>query len=321
MHPLIVFIVVILTLVKAAHLLGHATEEIANYYSPSLGGLLNATFGNLAELIIAFFALKEGLVTVVKASLTGSILGNLLLVFGLAVFVGGMKKKEMVLKKHEAEISSTMLLITVILLLVPSALFLFHEEAYEVPISMAVAVALIVLYLLSLLFSFYTHKEYFLSVSHEKPTLKKSHAFLLLIGSILILVFASEIFAGQLEHIAENLGFSELFIGAVLVGVAGNAAEHLGALQFAVKNKMSLVLNVTIGSSLQIAMFVAPVLVFISYFMGNMMTLAFLPIEILTIFASVLLINEVLRDGAVNWIEGIQLLVLYIIIAMLFFFA
>ena len=317
---LIIFILIILTMIKTAHLLGNATEELANYYSPTIGGLLNATLGNTAELIIGFFALKEGLIDVVKASITGSMIGNILLVFGLAIVAGGLKKKEMKLKKHEAEVSSTMLLITVLLLLFPSLLILFHEESHTVSISIAVAISLMALYLLSLVFSLYTHKEYFLNVSHEKPTMKKSHAFFYLLSSIIILMILSEIFASKIEAIAHNLHFGELFVGAILVGIAGNAAEHLSAIRFARKDKMSLVLNTTIGSSLQVAMFVAPLLVFFSLVLGNFMSLTFLPLEIIAIIASVLLINEVARDGSVNWLEGIQLVVLYIVIAVLFFF-
>lgn len=316
----VLFTVIILTLVKASHLLGHATEELANYYSSTLGGLMNATLGNLAELIIGFFTLKEGLVEVVKASLTGSIIGNTLLVFGTAVFIGSFKKKELVLNKHESEVSSTMLLIAVLFLLFPSLLFFFHEESHSASISFFVASALLLLYFLSLFFSLHTHKKHFVSESHEKPKIKKIHAFLLMLFSIVILVIVSEMFAGKIEDIAHALNFSELFIGAVLVGVAGNAAEHLGAIQFAIKNKMSLVLNTTIGSSLQIAMFVAPVFVFGSYLMGNFMNLTFLPIEIMSIFAAVLLMNEISRDGRVNWLEGAQLILLYIIICVLFFF-
>lgn len=316
----VLFTVIILTLVKASHLLGNATEELANYYSSTIGGLMNATLGNLAELIIGFFALKEGLVEVVKASLTGSILGNTLLVFGTAVIFGGFKKKELFLNKHEAEVSSTMLLLAVLFLLFPSLLFFFNEESQATNISFFVAGALLLLYFLSLVFSLHTHKKHFVSASHEKPKITKMHAFILMFFSIVILVIVSEMFAGKIEAIAHALNFGELFIGAVLVGVAGNAAEHLGAIQFAIKNKMSLVLNTTIGSSLQIAMFVAPVFVFVSFFMGNFMNLTFLPIEIVSIFAAVLLMNEISRDGCVNWLEGAQLLALYVIICVMFFF-
>lgn len=316
----ICFIFIILTLILGARVLGDSTEEIANYYSPTAGGLLNATLGNLPELIIGFFALKEGLIDVVKASITGSIIGNILLVFGLSIFVGGLKFKELKLTKHESSISSTMLLISAFLLLIPSILFFFHEEAYKIQVSYVVAIALFVLYVASIIFSFVTHKKYFATGDHEKPKMKKSHAVMYMIGSIIVLAVISELFAGRIESIAQTLHFGDLFIGAILVGIVGNAAEHLSAVQFARKNKASLVLNTAIGSSLQIAMFVAPLLVLMSILLGNTMSLSFLPIEIVAILLSILLMNEISKDGEVNWIEGLQLLVLYIALAIVFFF-
>lgn len=316
----LVFIFITLTLLLGSKVLGSATEELANYYSPMAGGLMNAALGNLPELIIGFFALREGLVDVVKASLTGSIVGNILLVFGAAVFVSGVSRKESKINRHEVEISSTMLLITSILLLVPSILFFFHEETHTVEISYAVAGALFLLYLCSIVFSFFTHKHYFVVGGHEKPKMKKSHAFILLLVSVAMLGVVSELFAGRLEPIAHTFGFGELFIGAIIVGIVGNAAEHLSAIQFARNNKMSLVLNTTLGSSIQIGMFVAPILVLLSALMGNPMTLSFLPVEIFAILLSVGLINSISRDKEVNWLEGIQLLFLYLIIAIVFFF-
>jgi Ca2+:H+ antiporter len=317
---LLVFFVIVITLVLGSKLLGNATEELANYYSTTLGGLLSATLGNLAELIIGFFALKEGLTEVVKASLTGSIIGNILLVFGGAVFVGGFKFKEQKLKKHETEISSTMLLLACLFLVLPSILGLFNEQAKTQEISLTVAIGLIILYFALLIYSFYTHKEYFASDIKEKPKMKKKNAFALMAISIIILGIVSELFASRIEEFAHSAGLGELFIGAILVGIVGNAAEHLSALQFAKKGKMSLVLNSTIGSSMQIAMFVAPILFFASAIMNKGMSLAFLPIEIIAIIFSVILINEISRDGEVNWIEGLQLIFLYIVLAIVFFF-
>jgi Ca2+:H+ antiporter len=316
----VTFIFIILTLIFGSRMLGDATEEFANYYSSTLGGLMNATLGNLPELIIGFFALKAGLVEVVKASLTGSIIGNVLLVFGMAALIGGFKYKELKFTRHESNISSTMLLIASFLLLLPSILFLFHEEKYNVNISYFVAFALFLLYIGSIIFSFFTHKEYFAVGNHEKPKMKKSHALLLMIASIIILSIVSELFASRLEIVAEGLHWGELFIGAILVGVVGNAAEHLSVIQFARKNKASLVLNTAIGSSLQIAMFVAPVLVLISILVGNVMSLAFLPIEIVAIVLSAFLVNEISKDDSINWLEGAQLVLLYLVLAIIFFF-
>ncbi|MEM2138394.1 MAG: hypothetical protein QW568_04870 [Candidatus Anstonellaceae archaeon] len=252
------FILSILVLMLSASALGHATEELAGHYNQTVGGLLNATFGNMAELIIAFFAIQKGLVEVVKASITGSFLGNVLLVFGLAAIAGGIKRKEMAISQREGEINSTMLLIAVLIILFPSLLFIFHEQQYERDISLIAAVMLIALYLLSLLFSFFTHREWFLSMPTHKPSMKKRDAFLLMLFCVAAIAISSEKFAGILEEVAHQFSLGELFVGAVLIGFAGNAAEHLVAIKFAQQNKMSLVLSTTVGSSLQIAMFVAP---------------------------------------------------------------
>lgn len=314
------FVLSILVLMVAASLLGHATEEMAGYYSQTAGGLMNATLGNTAELIICFFAIQQGLVEVVKASITGAFLGNVLLIFGLAVMAGGMRRKELSIAQREGEANSTMLLLAVLFLLFPSLLFIFHEQEFDKEISLVAAVLMILIYALSLIFSFVTHKEWFLSAHKIKPRMKKRDAILLLLFSFLAIAFASERFAGMLEGIAQQFNLGELFIGAVLVGLAGNAAEHFIAIKFAREDKMSLALNVTIGSSLQLAMFVVPVLVFLSLLSPSFLSLSFLPIEIVAILASVMLMIQIERDKKVNWFEGLQLVALYLIIAVLFFF-
>ena len=316
------FIFAILTLMAGATLLGHATEELAGHLSQTLGGLLNATLGNTAELIICYFAIQQGLITVVKASITGAFLGNVLLIFGMSAIAGGMKRKELKIAQREGEINSTMLLLATVFLLFPSMLFIFHEQTYEKEISIAAAALLLGVYVLSLLFSFVTHKEWFLSTPAEKPKMKKTHAFALMLFSVIVMGIASERFAGMIEEIARQFNFTELFIGAVLVGIAGNAAEHVIAIKFAQENKMTLVLNTTLGSSLQLATFVAPVLVFISLFSGpgNFLSLSFLPVEIAAILASVMMLLQVERDKKVNWFEGMQLVALYLLIAVVFFF-
>jgi len=322
--PLIVQVgLMILTLIKASSMLGKGTEEIANHYSPSIGGLLNASFGNLAELIITFFAIRAGLIEIAKAAITGAIMGNALMVLGIAIIVGGFKRKEMELDSKEANMTSTMLAMAVLLLLLPSALFLFHEQTYEKEVSIAAASIMLVIYFASLVFSLYTHKEWFASAPHEEPKLGRGDALLLMLVSILMLGVASESFASNLENLAQQFGLTELFIGAVLVGIAGSA-EHLSAITFAAKDKMSLAMSITIGSALQLAMLVAPLLVFLAlFFQGSgpyHSPIAFLPIEIFAILSSVYLINEIARDGRVNWLEGLQLLALYVGLAVLFFF-
>ena len=315
-----VFIAMLIALIKASSLLGFATEEAAANYGGNVGGLLNATFGNLAELIIGFFAIKEGLVEVVKASITGSIIGNALLVFGLSVIAGSIKRKELVVKEKEVEVNSTMMLMAVFLFLFPSLLFIFHEESYAKEISLITAFFLIMLYIASIVFSFITHKEWFISTHGEKASLSKKKSIALMIFSVVLIVLLSEAFAGIIEEVGKELNLNELFMGAIVVGIVGNAAEHLTAIEFARKNKMSLVVNTTIGSSIQIAMFVVPLLVFSSFVIGNPMSLSFLPIEIVAIVVSAFLLNEVYRDKRVNWLEGMQLIVLYLIIAALFYY-
>ena len=322
--PLLIQVgLMVLTLIKASSMLGKGTEEIANHYSPSIGGLLNASFGNLAELIITFFAIRAGLIEIAKAAITGAIMGNALMVLGIAIVVGGFKRKEMELDSKEVNMTSTMLAMAVLLLLLPSVLFLFHEQTYEKEVSVAAASIMLVLYFASLVFSLYTHKEWFSSAPHEEPKLGRGDALLLMVVSIIMLGVASESFASNLEQLATQFGLTELFIGAVLVGIAGSA-EHLSAITFAAKDKMNLAMSITIGSALQLAMLVAPLLVFLGiFFQGSgpyHSPIAFLPIEIFAIFASVYLINEIARDGKVNWLEGLQLLALYVGLAVLFFF-
>lgn len=322
--PLIVNVgLMVLTLIKASAMLGRGTEEIAHHYSPALGGLLNASFGNLAELIITFFAIKEGLIEIAKASITGAIIGNALLVLGAAIVWGGLKRKEMALNPQEVSMTSTMLAMAVLLLMLPSALTLFHEQTHEKEVSIAVAGLMLLLYVGSLVFSFITHREWFASPHEGKPTLGKREALMLMGVAIAMLGLTSESFAGQLEHLASEFGLSELFIGAILVGIAGSA-EHMSAIGFAREDKMTLALSMTIGSALQLAMLVAPLLVFMTLWMHPgaefHSPISFLPLEMFAILASAYLINEIARDGRVNWLEGAQLLALYAGLAVLFFF-
>ncbi len=320
LNATITFLLILLALIKSSSLLGFATEEAAANFGGNAGGLLNATFGNLAELIIGFFAIKEGLVEVVKASITGSIIGNALLVFGMAIIAGSLKRKELKINEKEIEVNSTMMLLAVLLFLFPSLLFIFHEETHAKEITLITAFFLMLVYIASIVFSFITHKDWFFTHGEEKASLSKKQSIGLMLFSVVLIVILSESFAGMIEEIGKSLNLNELFMGAIVVGVVGNAAEHLTAIEFSRKNKMSLVMNTTVGSSLQIAMFVVPLLVFSSFAIGHELILSFLPIEIISIVVSVLLLNEVYRDKRVNWLEGMQLIVLYLIIAVLFYF-
>ncbi len=324
--PTILFVISILSIIPLASKMGEATEELAESLGGQIGGLISAAFGNAAELIIALLAINKGLLELVKASLTGSIIGNLLFVFGMSIFVGGLKYKEQKFSSNLAGINSSMLLIAFMSIMIPSAFHIFEKDsapglANEVPLSLFISVLLLSAYVLSLVFSLKTHSYLFGEEKKARSSDKniKQSIMVLLLATVL-LAFVSEIFVGQVEHVAKNFGLTEIFIGAVIVAVVGNAAEHMSAVFFALKNNIELSMNVTIGSSLQIAMFVAPLSVIIGNLMGKGMNLVFSPFEVLAVFASVLIVNEIASDGRCNWFEGVQLLVMYTIIAALLFF-
>ena len=338
-----VFISSLLAIIPLAGRMGEATEELTKYLGPNAGGFLNATFGNATELIIALIAIDKGLFELVKASITGSIVGNLLFVLGLAILLGGHKIKEQKFNTKAAGVNSSMMLIAVISMIIPSAFFIFSktpasELAFQTEeISLLVSVILIICYLLSLYFSFRTHKYLFHTSEHSeeagKPALSRNAAIALLILCTIGVAVMAELFIGAIESflakpIAYNiLGFAgtlaihELFLGAVVVAVIGNATEHISAVLAAIKDNMDLAISITAGSSIQIALFVAPLLVIISFLMGKPMDLVFTLFEILAVFASVIIVNEISSDGECNWFEGVQLLAMYLLVAVLFFFA
>ncbi|HSB47697.1 MAG TPA: calcium/proton exchanger [Candidatus Bilamarchaeum sp.] len=322
----VLFVSSLLAILPLAAKMGEATEELAKILGGHVGGLLNATFGNAAELIIALLAVNRGLIDLVKASLAGSIIGNLLFVFGLSVFIGGLKFKEQKFSSHLAGMNSTMLLIAFMSIMIPS-LFHFvpveHRGDDEHTLSLAVSILLIVLYILSMVFSLKTHDYLFRAkeaAHEEKPKWGRNKAIAILAISTVVLGIISEIFVGQIEGVAANFGLTELFIGAIIVAVIGNAAEHMAAVFFALKNDLELSMNVTVGSSLQIALFVAPVTVLAGILMGQPMDLVFTPFEVIAVFASVLIVNEISTDARCNWFEGAQLVIMYLIIAVLFYF-
>lgn len=316
------FILITFGLIFASEALGFATEELSTYFSSTLSGFLNATFGNLAELIIGLFVILKGQALLAQASLTGSILGNLVLLVGLAFFVASYRRKSIKLNAKETDTASTMLLTSVLFLLFPSLLFLFHEQQYTIPITLGVAVLLLSIYIFYLIFSFFTHKDWFIKKDESrKPTLSKTQALILMILSIIILTILSERVSQIIEHVAHVLNLNDLFLGAIVLGFVGNAAENLSVIGLASKGKHEFVLPIAIGSSLQIAMFVTPILVIISYFAGHFMSLSFLPLEIFSIFVAVLLANQISQDKEVTWFESIQLVMLYLVIALVFYFA
>jgi Ca2+:H+ antiporter len=325
-HTLI-FLTACLAVIPLAGWLGHATEELARYTGEGAGGLLNATFGNAAELIIAVMAIRRGLYPVVKASLTGSIIGNILLVLGAAVLAGGLKHKQQRFNVTGARAQATLLTLAAIALVMPAA---FHALAgppnlvKEDGLSLAIACVLLIAYGLHLLFSLRTHKQLFegeVEQEADPAPWSRKRALLTLAGATLAVAWVSEILVGSVEQTAAALGMTNVFIGVIVVAIVGNAAEHSSAVMLALKNRMELAIGIAVGSSLQIALFVAPVLVIVSHFIGpRPMDLMFTPAEVLAIFLAVLITGQIASDGESNWIEGVQLLAVYVIMAIVFFF-
>ncbi len=324
---LMMFLVSAAAIVPLAALLGEATEELAMYLGPSLGGLLNATFGNAGELIIAFFALRAGNLEVVQASLTGSIIGNVLLVFGLSAFVGGLGRETQRFSRTMAGVNASMLMLAVAALVMPAVFAVVvpgqpggvHPRV-EV-LSEWTAIVLLLIYGANLVFSLVTHRKLIGAAEHHEPSrLSRNAALGVLTGATALIAWLSEIFVGTIEPAAHALGMSELFVGVIVVAMVGNAAEHAAAIMMARRNQMDLALAISIGSSVQIALLVAPLLVLASYFMGKHMTLLFNPFEIAAVALSVMVVSVISLDGETNWLEGLQMIALYVILAIAFFF-
>lgn len=323
----ILFICSSLAIVPLAGLMGKSTESISVYCGQKIGGLLNATFGNATELIIAFVAMKEGMFDVVKASLAGSVIGNILLVLGMSMLVGGLKFKTQEFNRHSMNITASMLLFAVLGLAIP-AIFThtMPEESlttqYE-GLSVIIAVLMLLIYAMQFVFSFVTHKSlYEESVPAEEeshPQTKLSVSVLVLVASTVCIAILSEIFVGTIEPMAESAGLSTTFVGIILVPIIGNAAEHSSAIFMAYKNKMNAAVEIALGSSLQIILFVMPVLILLSLFFTPM-SIIFTPFELVAVTASVLIANRVDADGESNWLEGLQLVSVYIMIGAAFFF-
>jgi Ca2+:H+ antiporter len=340
--PLLVFIFACVGLVPLAGLLGEATEELAIHTGPKIGGLLNATLGNAAELIITLVALSAGKIELVKASITGSILGNLLLILGFSLLLGGLKHGIQRFDRGLTGMSATMMMLAVIGLMIPTMLELIREaqfgriDVFDTTvrdpaldaISLGVAAILILLYILSLIFTFQTPaRESHTGVddhSAEEETHRAKWSVPLsvgvLAGSTVAIVFLSEFLVGAVEPVVASLGVSELFLGIVIIPLVGNVAEHIVGVQVAYKNKMDLSLTISLGSSMQVALFVAPLLVFVSLLFGPEMTLFFSFMEVAALGLAVLIASFISADGESNWLEGAQLLAVYAIVALGFFY-
>ena len=321
--PIAIFILASLAIIPLAKFIGESTEEISAHTGPALGGLLNATFGNATELIISFFALQAGLTEMVKASITGSIIGNLLLILGMAFFFGGLGKDQQEFNTTAAKTSASTLFLATAAIVMPAVFVLTSENPSAATIetlSIAVSVIMAVSYLASLLFSLHTHKHLYTADTAEcnaKWSVKKSVAVLL--ASTVAVAVMSEILVGSIEPLAESLGWTELFIGMIFVAIIGNAAEHVSAITIAIKGRMDLSLQIAIGSTTQIAMFVVPVLVFTSYFFETPMNLIFTTFELAAIVSAVLMVKSIIEDGKSNWFEGLQLLGTYGIMVVVSF--
>ncbi|MGD6830912.1 calcium/proton exchanger [Sutcliffiella halmapala] len=322
------FIIFSLTIVALAGYMGRATESIAIHTGPRIGGLINATFGNAVELIIAFFALKAGLITVVLASLTGSVLGNLLLVMGLSFFIGGLKFKRQKFNVFDARHNSGLLVFAVLVaFVIPEVFAQEMGDRDTFTFSVGISVILILLYLAALFFKLVTHRgvyqsDHAVGAGHEEEVAEwsKGKAILILLLATLAVAYVSESLVHTFEEVGEAFGWSELFIGVIVVAIVGNAAEHASAIIMAYKNKMDIAVEIAVGSTLQIAMFVAPVLVLISIFFPTQMPLVFTLPELIAMVTAVLLAIVISNDGETNWFEGATILAAYLIMGIGFFF-
>jgi Ca2+:H+ antiporter len=337
--PVLVFAAAAVGVIPCAAVMGEATEAIAAKTGPGIGGLLNVTFGNAPELIIAFFALLEGLQEVVKASLVGSIIGNILLVMGAAMLIGGLPREKQTFSRTAANAQSAMLLLALAALIFPAIFQLIHggglpavgEERVDFGsdlerLSLGVAIVLLVSYAAGLFFSLRTHRAVF-NPFDEQAEEEVHHwsirrAALFLAGSAVLVGLMSEILVGSISEASEEIGLSEFFVGVFVVAIVGNAAEHWVAVLVAAKDKMDLAINIAIGSSAQIALFVAPVLVLLSFVVGpDPMALVFNGYELGGLLFAVLIANFLTQDGESNWFEGVQLLALYAVLGLVFYLA
>jgi Ca2+:H+ antiporter len=324
----LVFVTSALAILPLAATMGRATEVLAERLGGGIGGLLNATFGNAAELIIGALALREGLVDLVKASVTGSIIGNVLLVFGAAALVGGLRHPVQRFNRTAAGLGTTMLLLSAVGLIVPAV---FHRlvpnhRAAELALDTEIAVVLLVTYALSLVFTLRTHRSIYGPPEHQAESadhrpVRVGRWVLVLLAATAGVALVSELLVGAVSATAHELGMTELFVGVIVVALVGNAAEHFSAVSLASRNQMDAAIAIAVGSSTQIALFVAPVLVLLSYVIAPVpMDLRFTTFELVAIGLSVLAISFIAHDGETHWMEGVQLLAVYVVLALGFYF-
>jgi len=325
-HKIWIFFLSAAALVPLAHLLSVATEQMSFHTSPTIGALLNVTFGNAGELLVGFFALRQGLDEVVKASITGSILSNLLLALGVSVLIAGVRKKTLSFNPLAARTRATLLALAGLSLILPAV---YHYAAHaqggprERDLSFAFSSILLLTYGCALLFTLHTHSQLLAARHDEKPEQSawtKTASLLVLVMASCAIGWVSEILAGSIEAASKRLGLSDLFVGVILVALFGNAAETLSAIRAALSERMDLSVGITLGSSTQVALFVAPALVIVSKWTGHhSMNLLFTPVEITSLVLAIAITGQIAGDGDSNWFEGVQLLAVYLMLAVIFF--
>jgi len=339
---IIIFIIAVIALIPLAKLIGDSTEHLSTHYGSTLGSLLNVTFGNAAEIIIAVVAINAGLIDLVKASITGAILGNIMLIFGLSMIAGGIHKKEQLFSRENAGLQSTMIFLAIIGLAIPTVLSSTILKPAEIEnqlkiqfLSDALAIILLSVYIAGIVFTFFTHKHLFVSPQMEEENNNHNHnidtttttkhwdkkrAFFMLAISMVGVVVVSEILVGSVEETSKQFGFGEVFVGAIIIGIVGNAAEHSSAIILARKGKIDLSIGIAAGSGTQIALFVVPLLVIFGIILNQPFTLEFTIYELVTLFLAAIILNLIAHDGRSNWFEGVMLTAVYVIIAMGFYF-
>jgi Ca2+:H+ antiporter len=328
--PLLVFISAALSIIPLAEWIRRATEQVAEHAGSVIGGLLNVTFGNSAELILAIFVLSAGNTRVVKATITGSIIGNSLFGLGLAILVGSWGRAVQTFKRERAGLLTSLLLLAVIALMIP-ALFDYAERgilrvqnptALDEHLSLGVAVVLILVYAANLVYTLITHRDVFAGGEEEgTPSWSMKKSLLILLGATAVVAFMAELVSGALEETADALHLTPFFLGIIVLPLVGNAAEYFSAVYFASQDRMGLVMSIAVGASIQMALLTAPVLVLLSYAMGHPMDLVFHnPLELIALAAVAFVVNSIAQDGETNWFEGLLLMAVYTLLALAFFF-
>jgi Ca2+:H+ antiporter len=329
--PLVVFISAALSIIPLAEWIRRSTEQVAEHAGSVIGGLLNVTFGNSAELILAIFVLSAGNTRVVKATITGSIIGNSLFGLGLAILVGSWGRAAQTFKRERAGLLTSLLLLAVIALMIP-ALFDYAERgilrvenpsSLDEHLSLGVAVVLILVYAANLVYTLITHRDVFAGSEEEEgaPSWSMKKSLLILVGATAVVALMAELVSGALEATAGALHLTPFFLGIIVLPLVGNAAEYFSAVYFASQDRMGLVMNIAVGASIQMALLTAPVLVLLSYVMGHPMDLVFHnPLELIALAAVAFVVNSIAQDGETTWFEGLLLIAVYTLLALAFFF-